>query len=193
MECPFGQLASADTATSPSSFMSIPSSLLGGALQGAEGALILCTPCPAVIETLMCSPQIQWFQHKPKNSPIPATLKKIPVSQSKPAQTLMNGLMLLRTPLVHTNEIHSTIQLSAARKLQTWNIASYSEQSPSSKIRQLSGNVRASAGGNRKHRLSHSPNNCQSNKNSGKIVQALINLDAFAVHFSTASYEYCSY
>lgn len=59
--------------------------------------------------------------------------------------------------------------------------------------RQLSENVRASAGRNRKHRLSHSPNNCQSNKNPGKILQALINLDAFAVHFSTVSYEYCSY
>lgn len=70
--------------------------------------------------------------------------------------------MLLRTPLAQTNEIHSIIQVSAARKLQTWNIVSYSDQSPRSKIRQLSESVRASAGGNRKCRLSHSPNNCQS-------------------------------
>lgn len=108
------------------------------------------------------------FSSNPKHSPMPATLKKITLSQSKPGQTLMNALILLRTPLAHTNEIHSIIQLSAARKLQTWNIDLYSEQSPSSKIRQLSENVRASAGGNRKRRLSHSPKNWQSNKNPGK-------------------------
>lgn len=33
----------------------------------------------------------------------------------------------------------------------------------------------------------------QTNKNPGKTLQALLNLDVFAIQFSTLSYEYCSY
>lgn len=33
----------------------------------------------------------------------------------------------------------------------------------------------------------------QTSKNPGKALQALLNLDVFAVQFSTVSYEYCNY
>lgn len=56
MEYPFSQLGSVDTTISPSNFMSTPSPLAGGALQGAEDALTLSKHCPGVTETLMCSP-----------------------------------------------------------------------------------------------------------------------------------------